>query len=128
MGIEQGDLTRLAHALVRYQRWLNNGDIDPPVPHPDELANETVTRLARARANDGWEIIRELVRIVPEDLLGDVAAGPFEDWIGDETAKQFEAELRDQIHRDYRFRRMARAAWELPAIVNNILAEVRLME
>ena len=61
MNSMQYDRPQLAEAWFRYWRWFTSGVTDPPVPHPDEWANDEVTAIMKEGRPEAWALILELV-------------------------------------------------------------------
>jgi hypothetical protein len=93
-----------------------------PGTHEDEWATDEVRALV-SDAEEGWQVILALVRVAPDELLGQIGSGPLEDWMDDERAVVFFDRFRDQLARDPRFRKMARSAWSMPTAIAEAIAK-----
>jgi hypothetical protein len=117
---------QLAAAWLRYWRWFSSGDTEPPVPHPDEWANDAVMTIMREGREEALDVLLSMVEQAPEDLLESIGAGPFEDWVTEERAERLSSRISTELRNNAKFRKMVRSAWDLPAVINDALAAVRL--
>jgi hypothetical protein len=79
-------------------------DCDAWLLSPTAWAATKVTFEMYRGDESAWELLVELVRRVPEELLSWVAAGPLETFLTDDAAERFEARLDLLLRDDRRFR------------------------
>jgi hypothetical protein len=94
-----------------------------PNTHEDEWATDEVRTVVKD-ADEGWRILLTLVRLSSDELLGNIAAGPLEDWIAedDHRAEQVIERFRAELAANPRFRAMARQAWGMPTLITEAIA------
>jgi hypothetical protein len=92
-----------------------------PEAHEDEWVTDEVQAVL-LDAEEGWRLLLALVRLAPDDVLGQIGAGPLEDWMDDERAATYYDRFRAELDRDPRFREMARAAWSMPTAIAEAIA------
>lgn len=137
----------LVAAWVRYWDWFNRDGLkalqawqadlrargvsvfeamvsSPPPKSPDatEWASEAVQEsMSRGDADDGWDLLTALVRSVPEELLGHVGAGPFDQWVSEERAQTFFERIAQAAAADPRWKTVLAASWKRPGRLAELL-------
>ena len=76
-----------------------------------------------AAVADAWELVKQLIDAADDELLGDVAAGPLEDFLGARSEVWIEVVERD-ARRDPRLREALRGVWQF-RMSNETYARVR---
>src|SRR5260370_33200653 len=91
-----------ANELALLLDWIANAETCDRWEEVDDLVNK--------RPTEAWRLIREMVDVAPDDLLGAIAAGPLENllnWHGKEFVKRVETAATT----DWRFQQCLRGVW-----------------
>jgi hypothetical protein len=95
------EFERLVECWVRHAALRGNGDF---------WAWERVDAVVHHDPGVGWELVKALVDVAPDDLLGSVAAGPLERLVS-LHGERLIAELESHARRDERFRDCLALIW-----------------
>lgn len=95
------EFERLVECWVRHAALRGNGDF---------WAWERVDAVVHRDPGVGWELVKALVDVAPDDLLGSVAAGPLERLIS-LHGEQLIADVESHARRDERFRKCLALIW-----------------
>jgi hypothetical protein len=111
---------------TRFDALLNRNPMlkmNRPHGHEDEWAADELRELL-SHDDDGWRMLLTLVRLAPDELLGQIGAGPLEDFIAEDEARaeRLIERFRLELARDPRFRAMARQAWGMPTLIAEAIA------
>jgi hypothetical protein len=125
----EDDLRQLAAAWLAYQAWACD---HPEADDSLELADahgfeawETAVELVSIEPELAWRLVLLLVEMAPDDdLLGNVAAGPFEQLLCDHARRLIER-VEERAADDAKFRRCLHGVWGWYSIPPDIQRRLR---
>lgn len=91
----------------------------------EESAN-WVERRIEAGGREGWTLLRDVVRLAPDDgrVLSLIGAGIFETWVSEERVREFLGELELELQREPKLRQVVLASWDIPPSLQPILQRI----
>jgi uncharacterized protein DUF6869 len=91
-----------AHELTLVLNWIANAETFDAWEDVDEMVTE--------RPEEAWRLIRDMVDVAPDHLLGTIAAGPLEDLLN-RHGKKFVERVELAAATDSRFQQCLRGVW-----------------